>query len=240
MSNSHPPPGNQDAIWDYYQNEGSQSFDGAAARLTFLARQLWSGSSVLNIGIGNGHLESAAHRAGLCVYSLDPSERAVQALRERLQMGERAQVGYSQNMPFADTQFDAVVASEVLEHLDDETLRQSLPEIRRVLKPGGCFLGTVPARERLAEQTVVCPCCRQRFHRWGHHQSFTVERMRELLGQWFQVEAAYEKYFVPWNALNWKGYLVCSLKLLLSRVGVHGSGQNIVFRARKSRQNEQS
>ncbi len=40
-------------------------------------------------------------------------------------------------LPFADRHFDRVVTCLVLHHLDPEQKRQSLREIRRVLKPGG-------------------------------------------------------------------------------------------------------
>lgn len=225
---------NQEAIWDYYQNEGIASFDGAHSRLEYLARQLKPGATVLNIGVGNGLFEAEAQRRGLVIYSLDPSQAAIDALRARLNLGDRAQVGYSQQMPFPDAHFDAVVASEVLEHLDDATLTASLPEIKRVLKPGGSFLGTVPAREDLADQMVVCPCCAKRFHRWGHHQSFTVESLRNRLAAVFRIDTIREVYFSPWNTLNWKGRLICGLKSLLLAVGVHGSEEKIYFRATKS------
>jgi SAM-dependent methyltransferase len=45
-------------------------------------------------------------------------------------------------MPFADGEFDRVVASEVLEHIpDDET---AIAELVRVLRPGGTIAVTVP------------------------------------------------------------------------------------------------
>lgn len=40
-------------------------------------------------------------------------------------------------LPFADQSFDRVVTCLVLHHLDPEQKRQSLHEMRRVLKPGG-------------------------------------------------------------------------------------------------------
>ncbi len=40
-------------------------------------------------------------------------------------------------LPFADQHFDRVVTCLVLHHLDPEQKRQSLREMRRVLKPGG-------------------------------------------------------------------------------------------------------
>lgn len=45
-------------------------------------------------------------------------------------------------MPYADNTFDAVILSEVLEHLDDD--QQALKEAYRVLKPNGVLAVTVP------------------------------------------------------------------------------------------------
>ena len=70
---------------------------------------------------------------------------------------------------------------------------------------GGLFCGTVPARERLDENVVVCPCCRSKFHRWGHLQSFDCARIRTLLEQDFDVGNLSERDFVTWGTLNWKG-----------------------------------
>lgn len=46
------------------------------------------------------------------------------------------------NLPYRDNAFDAVILSEVLEHLDDDVA--ALVEARRVLKPGGVAVITVP------------------------------------------------------------------------------------------------
>lgn len=46
------------------------------------------------------------------------------------------------HMPFADNTFDAVIMSEILEHIEDDV--QALREAYRVLKPGGVVAITVP------------------------------------------------------------------------------------------------
>ena len=91
-------------------------------------------------------------------------------------------------LPFGDAGFDAVVASEVLEHLTDEVLRPGLGEVARVLRPGGRFIGTVPAEELLDESLTVCPSCGHQFHRWGHVQSFSAARLKEVLSARFAVK----------------------------------------------------
>jgi len=120
----------------------------------------------------------------------------------------------------------------VLEHLDDDELRAGLAEMRRVLRPGGHLVGTVPARERLDTNTVVCPHCESKFHRWGHQRSFTPESLGACLDQDFDRCEMQERPFVHWPALNWKGKARGLLKLATSRFGVHGADESLVFVAR--------
>ena len=47
------------------------------------------------------------------------------------------------SLPYADNRFDLVLATDVVEHVDEDD--KALDEIRRVLKPGGYALITVPA-----------------------------------------------------------------------------------------------
>lgn len=226
---------NQEAIWDHFQNEGVASFDGAAPRLEFLARQLTGGEKALNIGVGSGALEKLAARRGVDAWALDPSARAIDNLRAALGLGEQAQVGYSQDMPFPNDLFDAVVMTEVLEHLDEKVRQQTLLEVRRVLKPNGRLIGTVPAREVLSLSEVVCPNCEHHFHRWGHQASFTTSSMRSLLGKYFAVETVEERFFNEWDSVSFKRKLAGLLKKFLSwrGIGTYGAARNIYFIARK-------
>jgi 2-polyprenyl-3-methyl-5-hydroxy-6-metoxy-1,4-benzoquinol methylase len=227
----------QDKIWNYFQNEAPEILNKAEGRLKFIADQVerrrGTKAKVLNVGVGSGLFEESAIKRGLDIYSLDPSEGAINRLGDQLGLQGKAQVGHLQLIPFDNEMFDAVVASEVLEHLSDEALETALSEIHRVLARGGLLIGTVPAREDLSEQFVVCPHCGEKFHRWGHLQSFDAARMRGLLSKRFQVEEIAERYFDAWSRLNWKGKALSVTKQALLRLGINGSGNSLYFAAVK-------
>ncbi len=223
----------QDLIWNYYQTESLGAFEGSRARIGFLLRMIPASAKVLNIGCGSGLFEAGARQRGLDIYSLDPSADAIARLRDSLQLGEKAKVGHVQKIPFADSLFDVVVVSEVLEHLTPDVTAAGLVEIKRVLKPTGRIIGTVPSRENLAEQFVVCPCCGAQYHRWGHQQAFAPSDVHKLLSQHFLVSRVLARPFTPWATLTWKGRLLAAGKTVLWRLGSHGSNENIVFEARK-------
>lgn len=221
----------QDAIWDYFQNEGAASFSGAGPRLEFLVRRLQPGQRVLNIGVGSGLLEALAQRRGAEIWALDPSDRAIVELRKKLNIGERAQAGYAEHAPFPSDHFDVIVMTEVLEHLDAETRNATLSEVHRMLRPGGRFIGTVPAREQLELAEVVCPNCEHRFHRWGHQSSFDVESLSALLGERFAIDTIHERFFNEWESVGWGRRGAGLIKKFLSwrGLGPYGVARNIYF-----------
>jgi SAM-dependent methyltransferase len=225
---------NQDRIWDYFQNDaaGLAAFQMALPRYRFVAHALPAAGRVLNIGVGSGGLETLLLNSGRDVCCLDPSEKAIESMRQRLRLSSaQARVGYSQNIPFDAGSFDVVVMSEVLEHLDDTVLAATLVEVRRVLRPNGIFLGTVPANEVLSAEYAVCPDCGKVFHRWGHVQSFTSARMDSLLRGGFSKVRVDEVLFGMGEQLNWKGRLGWYLSRGLLALGVAGQAKNLFFRA---------
>lgn len=222
----------QDKIWDYFQNEGVNSFEGSYGRLNFLIKQCGVNMKILNIGVGNGIFEKIALSNNIDIYTLDPSEKAIFNIQKKLGM-QKAKVGYSQNIPFEDDFFDMVIMSEVLEHLDDSILIATISEVNRVLKQDGKFIGTVPYNENLSEQLVVCPKCGEQFHRWGHIQSFGEENLAVLLKKNFSNISLKPKMFINWNTLNIKGKMMAFINYLVYMINVKKSGLNLFFEARK-------
>lgn len=101
-----------------------------------------SGRRVLDAGCGSGPLSAALRAKGAVVTGFDASAAMVDLARQRL--GEEADLhvaDLAEPLPFADAEFDDVVASLVLHYLEDWT--GPLAELRRVLKPGGRLIVSV-------------------------------------------------------------------------------------------------
>ncbi|MEU4380043.1 class I SAM-dependent methyltransferase [Micromonospora echinofusca] len=100
------------------------------------------GRRILDAGCGSGPLSAALRAKGAVVTGFDASAAMVDLARQRL--GEDADVhvaDLSAPLPFADAEFDDVVASLVLHYLEDWS--GPLAELRRVLKPGGRLILSV-------------------------------------------------------------------------------------------------
>lgn len=113
-------------------------------------------SRILDIGCGSGRHTAVAY--GLddtLAVGADPRLADLKQARERLAFhaglgtaGRGSRWGLCgatiEALPFSDHCFDVVICSEVLEHLHDQ--RGALHEMRRVLRPGGHLIVSVPRR----------------------------------------------------------------------------------------------
>lgn len=95
----------------------------------------------LDIGCAEGISTNFLLKKCKEIYGIDPSNELIQKARKDYPH-INFKIGCAEKIPFKDQMFDAVVMSDVLEHVENE--EKSLEEIYRVLKPNGKFLLTAP------------------------------------------------------------------------------------------------
>jgi SAM-dependent methyltransferase len=126
--------------------------DATPRRLTFgahaeeydLARPEWpvevarwfvpeEATLVVELGAGTGKLTRTVASLGVRVVAVEPDPRMLAVLTSA---GLEGAQGSAEEIPIADGEADAVVAGSCVHWFD---LERALPEIRRVLRPGGRF-----------------------------------------------------------------------------------------------------
>jgi ubiquinone/menaquinone biosynthesis C-methylase UbiE len=103
--------------------------------------ELGAGLRVLEIGCGTGNVTTRVKRAepGVDVVGTDPDPLALARAERKTRgmTGIRFERAYAQALPFADGEFDRVLSSMMLHHLDDDVKAGAAAEIHRVVRPGG-------------------------------------------------------------------------------------------------------
>jgi len=92
---------------------------------------------VADIGAGTGKLTAMLVRLGADVTAVEPDPEMLAELR-RAMPGVRSAPGRAEELPLADASVDAVLAGQAMHWFD---LDRALPEIARVLAPGGVLAG---------------------------------------------------------------------------------------------------
>jgi SAM-dependent methyltransferase len=149
---------------------------------------LRAGDRVLDMGCGAGrHAFEMFRRGGdVVAFDQDADELAgvldlFGAMREAGEVPEGAEADIKEGdalaLPFADEEFDRVVAAEVLEHIPDDTA--AIAELVRVLRPGGSIAVTVP--RWLPER--ICWALSDAYHEveGGHVRIYTGDELVDKL-----------------------------------------------------------
>jgi len=174
--------------------EGHWWFRGKRLLLeTLLDRAATTSSSrMIDVGCGTGGVLQALAGHGLTV-GIDRAEVALRFCREK---GLTAVVlGSALELPFATGSFDVCTMMDVLEHVDDE--QAPLAEARRILRPGGALVVSVPAFDALWSQHDVTLEHRRRYRK---PQLVSVVRQAGLTVEW----CSYTNFFVFPPALAWR------------------------------------
>lgn len=99
------------------------------------------GARILDVGCGTGEQLAALHDRGHPVIGVEPARNMREIARRRVP-ADLVHDASVLDLPFDDGSFDFVYSLEVLRYLSSGDNLRALGEIRRILRPGGVFLGT--------------------------------------------------------------------------------------------------
>lgn len=171
--------------------------------------------TVLDIGSGGGWLfDEFEERPSPRIAAIDLGVRNLRKLRERHGSAVMAVVADAAHLPFRNGVFSKVIASEVLEHLNDPAA--AMLEAARTLAPGGRCVISTPYRETL--RYYLCIHCNRPTPVNAHLHSFDEHVLRDYFAQAGLSEIRYFRFqnkllqylrlshllrFLPWNL--WRG-----------------------------------
>lgn len=154
---------------------------------------------VLDLGCAFGFATLKLAGKGYQTVGVDTSARYIAQAKRRHPTGEYILCS-AETLPLTDASFDGVLFLDVLEHVTSEEAVVS--EIRRVLKPGGTLIISVPHRGLLSKLDALNLYARlvRRFHhglfpseiaQTGVHRHYTSDQLRTLLKPAFTVQRVF-------------------------------------------------
>jgi SAM-dependent methyltransferase len=138
--------------WESYYNERSnilvpESFVVRAyvsrSPVSFLKDYNFNTKQILDLGCGAGRHSLFLDTLGFKVVGCEVSPSHVEALNKKFPRLKFV-VGVAPALPFSNATFDFVLAVNSIYYLGSpsESLNTHLSEVSRVLRPGGCFVGS--------------------------------------------------------------------------------------------------
>jgi SAM-dependent methyltransferase len=144
--------------------------------------------TVLDVGCGNGSV--ANHLAArFRTIGLDSSQQAL------LQVGTDKLRSSSATLPFKDRSVDLVLLSDVLEHLPESVLTDTIREAMRVSR--AYLLIVSPHNENLAFSQVKCDDCGCIYHMNYHVRSVALRDLEQWFGGDYRLQT-YSFWGTPW------------------------------------------
>lgn len=174
---SDSAPAAEDFYDDYYAHtDVPEFFNLRLDQIVGRFSRYRQSNRLLDVGFGAGSMLDAAARAGWDVHGVEVSGRAVEDVTRRHSNVRKATLAEAR---YPDAHFDVVLASELLEHLEDPA--GFAREVMRILRPKGLLWATTPhargiaARVLKMEWSVISPA--------DHLQLFSIRGVRMLMAR---------------------------------------------------------
>jgi SAM-dependent methyltransferase len=139
-------------------------------RRALLLAEARGGERVLDLGCGAGRFVAALRDAGADPVGVEIAEAALERARRNAPGADLRAVEPDGSLPLEHGSVDLVWCSEVLEHVADT--EHLLLETRRVLRPGGRLLVTVPFHGRVKAALIGLLRFDAHFDPTGQHLRF--------------------------------------------------------------------
>ena len=158
---------------------------------------------ILDIGCSFGWFEKLALESKCrSVVGIEPDKNCFYSAKKEVP-GAVFKKGSALKIPAKDKSFDLVVMFDVLEHIPKGTERQALKEIKRVLKPGGKVVVSMPFSFWLSK--TLDPAWYFGHRHYGEKQlvnmlrevGFKIEKI-EKKGRIFEISSALLMYIFKW------------------------------------------
>lgn len=153
---------------------------------------------VLDLGCAFGFTTVRLARKGYQTVGVDNAPRYIAMARRRDPGGEYI-LSSAETLPLENASFDGILCLDVLEHVSNE--HAVISEIKRVLKPGGTLILSVPNRGLLADLDSLNVYARlvrathhgrfpQEIAQTGVHRHYSIKQLQTLLGADFRIRRA--------------------------------------------------
>ncbi len=191
-------------IYDYFrsphpiQADFWQRLRVAAVRYLSIKK----GLHVVDVGSGGGWFSRMMQSTGAMVTSVDLSMKNLQRVTGKFE--SNGLMASASNLPIADESVDAVIASEVIEHLNNPG--EAIAEFIRIVKPGGRVVITTPYKEEIKQH--LCIHCNKATPANAHLHSFDENKLTLL----FSRGGANEIYY---RRIGNKAFIISRLSYLL-------------------------
>ena len=144
------------------------------ARRRMLLAEARPGERVLDLGCGAGRFVAALAAAGAEPVGVEVAAAALERARAVAPGADLRRLADDGSIPLEHGAVDLVWCSEVLEHVAD--VAGLLAEVRRVLRPGGRLLATVPYHGRVQGAAIALTRFEAHFDPLGQHLRFFTRR----------------------------------------------------------------
>ncbi len=151
---------------------------------------------IADVGCGNGWLANSLLNMDRIVFSIDISFKNVRKVIEKYPSENHfGIVADAYFLPFKDSTFDCIVASEIIEHLNEPV--NFVNELIRIVKPKGKIILTTPYREKI--RYTLCIHCNNPTPLNAHLHSFDENNLDEIFNN--VVSKISWKYYKFGNSL---------------------------------------